>query len=280
MKFFSLLLSVTLLISSSLIRANELNFDAFGAQEQHVKIEPLAEFNFKSSQYILDLRKEILDKNPGFLLGPYVPSQKIFGPMQSGKPWWGMYGYFTGGGTKESIVGPAEESRFILNPFILFGVREPAAWRSPYSPQEEDEYYIRPTALVYGPGPQARASFAVSNHFSYLIRYNYGNAEKRDITLVGYNANDLGFQFWTIELDKSQNINWKYKGANPHPFKELIHVGGSCGYPGGCNNLSPFIHEQIIEIVDFPANAAIKLWRTKPRSVQVPADFSFTMNFE
>ena len=68
-------------------------------------------------------------------------------------------------------------------------------------------------------------------------------------------------------------------GTSVHEFQNYIHVGGSCGREGGCNNGSP--RQSFSE---FKSNATkynyqnreiyIKLWKSMPTSPQSPADIT------
>lgn len=59
---------------------------------------------------------------------------------------------------------------------------------------------------------------------------------------------------------------------------QFIHKGGSCGYPGGCNNMSPQTPPiDGISLDDLPAKIVVWLWRTRPDSVEVKPDFKYTI---
>lgn len=115
-----------------------------------------------------------------------------------------------------------------------------------------------------------------------LVVYNNFSTGNSDNThlLKGMNAWDLGYKY--AYVDKSNSLNpVRFKSKNNisnevYEFKNFIHVDGACKVEGGCNNGSPSQPE--IEFY-FPKNndgtmITIKLWKEKPKSKYLPADFT------
>ena len=95
------------------------------------------------------------------------------------------------------------------------------------------------------------------------------------------NARDMGYPFIHFDSEQSLNITKDFAGPNLMETVEFYHVGGSCGYPGGCNNLSPK-QEGLggYTIKKLPAVAVFKLWHAKPAQAGNPADITYRIYFE
>ena len=62
---------------------------------------------------------------------------------------------------------------------------------------------------------------------------------------------------------------------------QYLHRGGSCGYPGGCNNISPRTPPiDNIQITAWPARVAIWFWRDDPGSELEAPDMVFVIEFK
>ena len=94
--------------------------------------------------------------------------------------------------------------------------------------------------------------------------------------IVAYNARDFGFSYFYIDRARSENISSK-SAKEPASINQYIHCGGSCGYPGGCNNMSPDQSELKIKVSALPAEAHIKLWKNKPAGKDQAPDMTFVI---
>ena len=63
-------------------------------------------------------------------------------------------------------------------------------------------------------------------------------------------------------------------------FQDYIHLGGSCKYQDGCNNISPMQVPLMIKIVNLPAEIDLKLWKNNPSSKYSKADIYYKIRFE
>ena len=81
-------------------------------------VKPVS-FKGQSKQQILDLRKKMVATHPDLISGVYKPYNSIFGAIDDKLPWFGLAGFYGYGKGKNSVIGPAYESRFILNPCCL-----------------------------------------------------------------------------------------------------------------------------------------------------------------
>jgi hypothetical protein len=99
--------------------------------------------------------------------------------------------------------------------------------------------------------------------------------------LVGYNARDFGYHWLWVDPELSSNIQCVMEPKSATEIRQFIHCGGSCGYPGGCNNMSPGIAElDRMRYTALPAMAYIQLWKNKPSNVQDPPDLTFILRLE
>ncbi len=80
------------------------------------------------------------------------------------------------------------------------------------------------------------------------------SATKAIFDLFAYNAHDMNLNFLYLSYNDSSNISKINPPNTPIAIKYFLHKGDSCGYPGGCNNMSPLIPEiNDIEIEGIPA---------------------------
>ncbi|MBF0123182.1 MAG: hypothetical protein HQL21_07260, partial [Candidatus Omnitrophica bacterium] len=100
--------------------------------------------------------------------------------------------------------------------------------------------------------------------------------DPKSLYLSDYNARDFGFKFVAIDSALSQNINAAFD--QKIPIKQFIHPGKSCGYPGGCNNKSPFQSQLKVSWKRLPARIHVKLWRKDPKLVTEKEDMSFIID--
>lgn len=221
----------------------------------------------------------------------YQPSDSIFGSCESGKPWWGTWGMYVYREGQKSILGPAKESTYIFNPFRLISAEQGSVglWNSTALGSNELRNPRFPFLWESGPvlfNPKlrtARVWYNVTKFNSQLAEFQkYMRVHLTNIngfSLIAYNARDFGFNY--IYMDPAKSINIQRWRAQAVPITQFLHCGGSCGYPGGCNNMSPFIKELDRNYISkLPARAVFKLWVAEPESVSDAADFTYVMDFQ
>jgi hypothetical protein len=230
--------------------------------------------NFKSKDEVLKLRAVAVERHPDLFVPPYTPTDAVFGQITAGKAWWGLDGLYHFGPGNRSIEGPSAQTRFFLNPFLLVGVSETNAFVVPNPPPGAADYYPHPIGLQLIPG-EARAEirYAVKPYFAYV---KHINAKLRHaLELIAYNARDFGFAFLTIE-SASKGVRAEV-GKIVH-IPQYIHTGGSCGYPSGCNNMSPTEPNFQFDIDTVPSEMTINLFKQQPAKDAKP-DFTVHLRF-
>jgi len=239
------------------------------ASEQ-IQIHRLIKLDGESKANIYKARKQYVQEYPFLAPLNYEPSDTVFGQIVDGKPWWGMLGMCGYGPGAKSIEGPSKESEFIINPFILIGIKNDNAVVSSRSPSIA---YPVPLALFWDKeGKTATVTYDVRSFWTWQKRVCQSNIG--DLCLNTYNARDFGYAYFSIDPDYSENISGTAMGTVA-PNIQYIHCGGSCGYPGGCNNESPYQQETEIRVSKLPAHASVKLWRNHPDSAKAPSDMTF-----
>lgn len=245
----------------------------------------------------MNLRRQAIAKHQNLLVAGYEPAPEVFGGIEDGRPWWGLYGLYHGPGSR-SIEGDAEESRFILNPFLLVGIHvhgklhtvtgdDPRA-TVPFEEQMRSKnfpLYCKPTDLVWIP-QQSRAE--VKYDISGYVRGRSAFCLEplapcpATISLVAYNARDFGFNYLYLLPRDCDYVENDHQGVEPIKIKHFIHCGTSCGYPGSCcNNMSPsLIKLESITVTALPAKAQVSLWKSQPTSVLDQPDMTFVIHFE
>ena len=248
-----------------------------------LRINPTSEYSFLSKKEIFDIRKKYVEKSL-FAKDNYEPSVREFGSIVDDKPWWGDIQCLEvdyQGDYSDRIVGDSLQSKQLNNPNVLVGFSAPYI---PWNVEENEEYcsssYSRfiPYSLKYS----EKSNLIVVEYFvprSFLdMRVNISNASKRfPIQLSGLNALDFGYKYVyasdikNVEMqDSSNNITHEIK-----EFVDYIHVGHSCKYEGGCNNISPTQYDKIFTVTGLPAEINLKLWKKLPRTKKQKADINY-----
>lgn len=288
--FFLLFL---LLVSSPATKANELAVrnQAKLTKPIAIPITPLAKFNGISQQDLYKFRSNAVEKYKALLADTYEPSDSIFGMCENNKPWWGVWGMHVFREGKHAIDGPSKESGYVLNPFRLVGAEANNVGLWSKDKMSDDDMRNPNFPYLWESGPVTFSAKAGLAQVVYdLSSYNKRLAEwKRcmripvtsinGFSLIAYNARDFGYSYIYLDPVRSRGIaKWR---AQPVQITQFLHCGGSCGFPGGCNNMSPHIRElDQNKLMQLPARAFLKLWKLEPESVSDPPDFVFVIDFK
>ncbi|MCE1247370.1 MAG: hypothetical protein LWY06_12055 [Firmicutes bacterium] len=247
-----------------------------------IEINPLIELDGKTKKEVYEIRAGYVNKHPELVKvlyrKDYKPSDEVFGQITDGKTWWGILGLFYYGRGEKSIEGPSEETRFLANPYLLIGLGENVFRQVKDQTLEPKAFYAVPDNLIW----DLKNSQVTVNYNLHDFLNNgklYGYCALREFLLVSYNARDLGFPFAYIDPDQTKGIVF-VKSDIPISIPHFIHTGGSSGYPGGSNNMSPDCPPLNITMESLPAKAVVKLWRSKPDSVKSEPDLWYVMTFE
>ncbi len=259
-----------------------------------IEIQPPVEFDYLAKTRILAMRKEAVNRHPELISGTYKPAEAIFGRIENRRPWWGTTGMFYYGRGERSIDGPAEESRFILNPYLLVAAelegltiwRHGAAmWEQGRTANVDPEapgfpLYCPATELRWYPAQrQAEVTYNVSRY-----RETVGSWTDEplplpiEFSLLVYNARDLNLNYIYVAFEDSRHVHKDDASDVPLPIEQYLHRGSSCGYPGGCNNASPRVPEiSAIWIDKLPAQVVVWLWQDEPGAHAPAPDLVFTI---
>lgn len=249
---------------------------------QMLNVNPPQEYNYMTKKAIYSIRKKYVASSV-FSRPNYEPNEDVFGQIEDGKPWWGLENYACHKG--DNSYGVSAVSRFLNNPNLL----------------------VAPM-MIYGyTGTQGREHFCSADYTKYIPKEVYYSSINKMIfakynlhrevidnpelfggmnspyflSIIGMNARDFGYSY--ISISYLQNISMLEQNNakfNIYQLRDFIHVGGSCGIGGGCNNISPHQPELDFFIKDLPAVMEIKLWKTEPRNADAPADFTYQIIFE
>lgn len=242
-----------------------------------IPLQAPLELDFATKAEVLRLRTEAVLSQPELIIGDYRPSRAVFDQMEDGLPWWGTFGNFYYGSGEQSIEGPAEESRFILNPYLLVAAEIHSYWdpnliAEAAARQPDFPLYCAPGQLRWQP----RAAYAEVSYNAQCVR----QAPSRFFDLIVYNARDMNLNYIYVSYADSVNIAKFDPPTAPYAIPQFIHRGGSCGFPGGCNNMSPPTPEiDGLEVTGFPAQVVTRLWTRKPASADAAPDLVFVIHF-
>jgi hypothetical protein len=253
-----------------------------------LKIQPPTDLNFKKRAEVMQARTDAVQQHPELLLSEYQPSWAVFGMIEDGRPWWGTKGMAVYGPGKRSINGPSAHSCFIMNPFMLVGIRPAFGLRSTnrmlFIPEERiDSVRLFCYPIKHEWFPKEGRSHVVFDMTSYIndvqstmtansSTYVVPAPYKFDV--AAYNARDMGLEYISVPPAEMKNVVPTYTGKttafiNP----QFFHCGGSCGYPGGCNNQSPACPPlDDFKCTSLPAKFQVRLYRDPP-TVLDRADF-------
>jgi hypothetical protein len=234
-----------------------------------IPINDPANLNNLSKAAVLALRTRAVGERPELVNGNYVPSESVFGQIVDGAPWWGIEGQFLNGPGNRSIEGAAEESRFLLNPFLLVAPEFSDWWQQgpPGVPLT-----CLPLALIWSP----REAYGEVSYDAECIRAR----QRPEFDLIAYNARDLGLGHIYVSYADSKNVTKHLQSSDAYANPQFIHKGGSCGYPGGCNNMSPATPPiDGIQLEGLPATVVVWLWRAPPASIAQAPDMKFAIHF-
>lgn len=254
------------------------------------------ELDFMSRADVLRVRRDAVAQHPSIIRPGYRPSRAVFGQMEDGLPWWGSAGqYFHGPGAR-SIDGPSEESRYLVNPLLLVAVDfvglspwsdgfewdrrrvGDGEWNHPDFP-----LYCRERSLTWWPH-QSRAEvvYDLSAHLEKLHGRTVARMSLADAVfcLMPDNARDMNLNYLAVSSETSWNVSKADWRRQPVRILHFIHRGSSCGYPGGCNNGSPYQPElDNFRVEALPAHLDVLLWRDRPDEVWEPPAMRFTVRF-
>ena len=249
-----------------------------------LKVNPVTSYNYLTKKQIYDLRKRYV-QNSLFATQNYEPNEGVFGGIVDGKPWWttnpcSKLNYT--GDYHERIEGNSKVSAQMNNPNALVGIS------LTYSPWELDynkEFcygksgMFLPESLSYNKKENLIvATYEVPSDFAgYRVQVD-SQEMGYPLQLSGLNAIDFGYKY-VYALD-AKNINMMYPNSSNmtndvQTFADYIHLGGSCRYEGGCNNISPMQNNLMFSVNYLPAIVTLKLWKERPANKFMKADFYY-----
>ncbi len=305
--FFVVLIFVYLYVVLELINpiiqqnTNTLAINQFAIIDSlTIPITPPGELNGKTRNEIYELRQNAVMEYSWLIYTKYKPSHAVFSQIEDKNPWWGIAGQYYYGSGDQSILGPAEESRFILNPYLLVAADFSglSIWNERTGSTFWNRAIITPAALETGRFPfyvsaenlrwwPGRGRVEVTYDLSeYLTRLNHWTAQKYTyqaaaFNLIAYNARDFNLNYLWIDTTQSINIIADTTTQEAIAIPQYLHNGDSCGYPGGCNNMSPATPEiQGIELENLPAKLILYLWRDRPVVNETTPDITYVINIK
>jgi hypothetical protein len=289
-----LMAMICIAVNGTRVAGNELLIGAKARTTAVIRVnisEPIC-LNFMSKDEIFKLRKTLIENYPSLNRDNYVPSEDVFGQVASQKPWWGLYGKYVYRVGQRSIEGPSDQSKFILNPYLLVAADQAnvGLWNADKVTKQmltasSFPFFWKPQELKWYPGEaRSEVTYDVSGYQRALYSLRYALKFYRVIdqfSLIAYNAKDFGLNYLFFAGEKSRNVINKYRNREPIEILQMIHLGETCGYPGGCNNMSPYMPElEQLSLTGLPAHARILLWKQKPSSINAQPDMTLDLNFK
>lgn len=254
---------------------------------QSVQVNPLSEYNYLTKKQIFDIRKNHV-KNSLFSKEDYEPDTRVFGAIADSKPWWGTVtcGKLNyKGDYHERIEGASKVSAQMNNPDALVGLSLPfLPWDLGYNKEfcTADYSKFLPISIQYSEENNLIiAKYKLTKNFlKFRASVNRRNT-RYPIQLSGLNALDFGYDY--VYAFDTKNISMFDQNNNVTDdlkiFRDYIHLGGSCKYKDGCNNISPMQNDLMFTVTALPAEINLKLWKKKPMNKYVKADMYYRIQF-
>ncbi len=254
---------------------------------QSVQVNPLSEYNYLTKKQIFDIRKNHV-KNSLFSKEDYEPDTRVFGAIADSKPWWGTVtcGKLNyKGDYHERIEGASKVSAQMNNPDALVGLSLPfLPWDLGYNKEfcTADYSKFLPISIQYSEENNLIiAKYKLTKNFlKFRASVNRRNT-RYPIQLSGLNALDFGYDY--VYAYDTKNISMYDQNYNVTDdlkiFRDYIHLGGSCKYKDGCNNISPMQNDLMFTVTALPAEINLKLWKKKPMNKYVKADMYYRIQF-
>lgn len=175
--------------------------------------------------------------------------------------------------------GTVREGRFVGNPYLLVGVDQRVAYNFTETGKAPESLLPVVQSITFDRTALRGASrYEVASHFDGVTTRLSTHERPAGITIVAYNARDFGLPFLAVDVTRSQAIRPVAPGVVKIP--QYIHRGNSCGYAGGCNNMSPKSDAMDIDVERLPARIVIKLWRQEPTASSDPPNVWWTIDLE
>jgi len=262
-----------------LLNRNVLAIGEFATVESlEIQLQPLAELDFLKLSDLLQLRRQAVARYPQLMASDYRPDDAVFGELVDGLPWWGILGAYHHGRGQRSNKGASEQSLSILNPFFLAVPELYLNWdemdASAFATfgQEAPQFCPPKTLRWYPEASQVEASYEAA-----CFKRNAAT----NFSLIAYNARDLNLNYMYVSYVDSRNIRKVDPPDAPYHIPQLLHRGDSCGYPGGCNNISPQTPEiDNLQILGWPAELVIWFWQDDPGTIEQSPDVVFSLVFD
>ncbi|RMG41127.1 MAG: hypothetical protein D6719_09170 [Candidatus Dadabacteria bacterium] len=271
--------------------------DANGHGPLAVDIYRPIEMNFLPKAEVYNLRVMAVNRNRELVKGNYTPSEKVFGEIESKRPWYGIHGHYVWASGERSIEGPAYESKFLFNPFNLVGIefwgltgwgKSKLRWnrikieKAGLNSKDFPFYPLAYDLIWYPDKGYYEIKYDVSGYLREVNKYTVTPVGKDSIEfgLVAYNARDFGLNYIFLDLKHSENITTKIKVSEPLEIKDYLYLSNKCGYPGGCIYHWPGTTKyDYISVTGLPARAEFKLYRDKPELENVRPDLRAIIYF-
>jgi hypothetical protein len=167
---------------------------------------------------------------------------------------------------------------FTLIPYLLIAAEPIAMWDKN---KIAEDLFLRPDFPIYC--EPRRLSWKPAARYAE-VSYDAQCMAAVDhvyFDLISYNARDMNLNYIYVSYNTSQNVTKSNPPSYAYAIPHYIHQGGSCGYPGGCNNMSPPAAEiDALQLIGLPAHIEIWLWNQEPTSISDTPDLVYGIHFQ
>lgn len=256
---------------------------------EDIKINAPADYKYKTKSEIYNLRKKYVSQSK-FASKNYEPNELIFGGIVDGKPWWGLLSCGQidyEGDYHERIEGPSKVSIQMNNPDALVQISLPyLVWDTGDNKEYCNGQYSKfiPYSLKYSKKDNVYViKYELTRKFlDYRTNIN-GKSYRYPLQLSGLNARDFGYKY--VYAFNTNNIKMFSYSDNDMTnsvieFADYVHLGGSCKYKDGCNNISPMQDGLMFRVTELPATISLKLWKNNPVSNNSKPDLYYQIIFD
>lgn len=243
---------------------------------QDIPLRKMSELSSLTKKEIIEKRIEYVNNSKIFKIKDYLPKAEIY-QIEDNIPWISVE-ELTRNGLKDNpniAYGLSRQSISINNPELLLTLMAPAFGKRSAKQISNLDYFF-PTKLEYKKENILEVHYNISDF--YKKNPNYKGFE---MVMDDTNARDFSYNWgYVSEKENISPITFNGIFKQPYFFQGYYHRGFSCGLESGCNNYSPYQKDMNFRIMETPAYLEFKLWKTKPKSLEIKQDMIYRMYFD
>lgn len=262
-----------------------------------LKLRLPTELDGKTSNDIIEIRKRAVAPHDKMIAEGYEPHSAAFTALSDQSVWLGTLGKFGYADPQMATEGPADATRWLLNPLLLVGADvwpiNPSLERMKIEPStfgmrrvqrylqgdSDLPFVCEPVGLIWEP-TKSRG----------IVTYDVGSfltdrrkSDKKQVVLTTmaevdfnmFNARDLNFRYCYTSPKFAKNITIRGVSEMPFEITDALDADDS----GSLTAIPTWPAGKFLLTGEYPASIEFLLWKEKPSAGTTP-DVRFTIRFE